>query len=282
MELPNLLYGLSSSVSAAHSSGSHLSLPLLQRKKSKKLVTLDLKDNNPTNDEWTLVTRSGKHNSSPQRFISSTNNFLIEKLPYNPSVKSLTPITDARPPPVVLAKLLIFPENNSVLGIPINNFAGNNSSSSNIPTGDTPAPMEVSGTNDDDNNNNDNNASELISIGSYNKDDNNNNNNGQLTMSLQNGEPSIESEFKIAFNQNVPIHRDGNRLENVKEILELLYQYLAGHMVLLPTKHKTNPTPSPIKNINTKWPPEAFEYFFYVYSKKATVNSMQIQTYPLK
>ena len=44
-------------------------------------------------------------------------------------------------------------------------------------------------------------------------------------------------------------------------------------MVLLPTKHKTNPTPSPIKNINTEWPPKAFKFFFHVHSKEATRQS---------
>ena len=195
---------------------------LLKCKKSEKLVTFDLKDNNLSNDGWTLVTRSDKYKSSPQRFISSEKNFVIEKLPYDPSVKSLTPITDTCPPPVVLANSSIFLENNSVPGIPINIFA-NNSSSSNISTGDTDSPMDKSGTTDDNSNNNDD-ASELSSIGSCDEDDNNNNSNGRPAVGLETGAPSIKSDFKIAFNQNIPIHRDGKGLENVKEMLKLLYR----------------------------------------------------------
>lgn len=44
-------------------------------------------------------------------------------------------------------------------------------------------------------------------------------------------------------------------------------------MILLPTKNNTIPTPPPIKNINTEWHLEAFEYFFYVYSKEASPQS---------
>ena len=132
--------------------------------------------------------------------------------------------------------------------------------------------MDESGTTDDDSNNNDD-ASELSSIGSYDEDDNNENNNGRPAVGLETGAPSIKSDFKIAFNQNVPNHRDGKGLENVKEMLELLYRQLAGQMVLLPTKKNMIPTPPPITNINTEWHPEVFEYFFYVYSKEASPQS---------
>ena len=44
-------------------------------------------------------------------------------------------------------------------------------------------------------------------------------------------------------------------------------------MVLLPTKKNTILTPEPIRNINTEWHPEVFEYFLYVYSKEASPQS---------
>ena len=96
-----------------------------------------------------------------------------------------------------------------------------------------------SGNNEDDDDNNNDDDSAYGSIGSFNDDDDDdeddNNNKNVNKVQIVDGDPTIPSSFRIAFNQNHPNHQDNNGFRNVKNLFVYLNNALGKKMIIVPT-----------------------------------------------
>ena len=275
MGILNLPRGSPTVIRNTGSLGKSRNTSLITCKKHDKKVEFVLPEDDP--EGWQVVKRGGKHDNK-NRFIFSQKNFEIQNLDDDPTVKSFTPVNNTNPPSAPVATSQDF-LSASILGVPIQKFSGeNNSASNNNLKNDDDETMVPSDNKGEDNNPNDD-GSEYGSTGSWNNDneDDDKKNKNEIGVQIANNdEPNVESNFRIAYNQNDWKHKGGKGYNNVRIMFEALCTSLGNKMILHPTKHNTTPQPSPIHDIKNEWPADddEFERFFHVTKKDAKPSTL--------